>query len=109
MKKKKPRSNTVNILGTQYQIITDVDGTLLPQGWVGSCDVVTKTITLKFFAEGELGFEHCEKYLRHELIHAFFYESGLDEYYQNEMLTDWLAMQFPKLADVMRNMQTRNI
>lgn len=42
------------------------------------------------------------KVIRHEIIHAFIIESGLWEccsWAQNEELTDWIARQFPKIAD----------
>ena len=38
--------------------------------------------------------------LRHEIVHAFFLESGLgseSDYAQNEELVDWIARQGPKL------------
>jgi len=38
--------------------------------------------------------------IRHELIHAFLFKSGLDacaEWARNEEMVDWLAIQFPKL------------
>lgn len=37
---------------------------------------------------------------RHELIHAFLYECGLNDssdWARNEELIDWLAIQFPKI------------
>lgn len=37
--------------------------------------------------------------LRHEIVHAFFFESGLggeSDYAQNEELVDWIARQGPK-------------
>ena len=37
---------------------------------------------------------------RHEIVHAFFFESGLgceSDYAQNEELVDWIARQGPKL------------
>lgn len=40
------------------------------------------------------------KVIRHELIHAFIYESGLsneNKWAENEELVDWIAIQFPKL------------
>jgi hypothetical protein len=47
---------------------------------------------------------YCKKVLRHEIIHAFMYESGLWEnshdvegWAQNEEMTDWIAIQFPKM------------
>lgn len=40
----------------------------------------------------------------HEIIHAFFYESGVwnhsgcsDAWGQDETITDWIAIQFPKI------------
>lgn len=44
--------------------------------------------------------------LRHEIIHAFMYESGLQqnwqhkEYGQKETVVDWIASQYPKLKSV---------
>ena len=92
---KQKQSKTVSVLGTEYKIVFDMDGTILPKDIVARCDTCTKTIYLTPFEE-----EHTHRlnYLRHELIHAFFYESGLNEFYQDERLTDWIAMQFPKLA-----------
>lgn len=34
------------------------------------------------------------------MIHAFFDESGLESYSDNEELVDWLAVQIPKINDV---------
>ena len=39
--------------------------------------------------------------MRHELIHAFLFESGLAEnsnWARNEEMVDWIARQFPKMA-----------
>ena len=38
--------------------------------------------------------------MRHEIIHAFFSEAGLDDYSDNEQLVNWLAIQIPKMNDV---------
>ena len=51
---------------------------------------------------------YYRKVTRHEVIHAFLYESGLDtdSHYQiggwavNEEMVDWIAIQLPKIADV---------
>jgi hypothetical protein len=49
--------------------------------------------------------------LRHEIIHAFLYESGLDSNSQgtdswarNEEMTDWLAIQSPKIFRVFKDL-----
>ena len=44
--------------------------------------------------------EFMNQTLRHELVHAFFFENGLAGECQtanNEMFVDWLALQAPKL------------
>jgi hypothetical protein len=38
--------------------------------------------------------------LRHEIIHAFFKESGLWKYGNREELVDWFAIQYPKISKV---------
>lgn len=73
----------------------------------GYCDKTTKTIVIaKEDTESELGnYEvYLKKVLRHEIIHAFLFESGLaenyqhaDQYGQEETMVDWIAIQFPKL------------
>lgn len=56
--------------------------------------------------ECEVGeFEVYQKsIIRHEIIHAFMYESGLDANFEHanqfgheETIIDWIAIQFPKL------------
>ena len=54
--------------------------------------------------------ERMRKTLRHEIIHAFLYESGLhdnsikisDGWATNEEMVDWLAIQSPKIYKAMK-------
>lgn len=42
-----------------------------------------------------------KRVMRHEIIHAFFYESGLDvesSWGTDGTLVDWIALQFPKVV-----------
>lgn len=44
--------------------------------------------------------EYIKSTVRHEMVHAFMFESGLNaesEWAQNEELVDWIALQAPKL------------
>lgn len=50
--------------------------------------------------------------MRHEIVHAYLYESGLAEnslsvanWATNEEMVDWIARQFPKIK---RTMETLN-
>lgn len=44
--------------------------------------------------------EYKKKVIRHELVHAFLFESGLScnsDWADNEEMVDWIAAQFPKM------------
>lgn len=74
----------------------------------GVCNFYDKTIMIRPIS-GMLDETHpihekksrYEEVLRHELIHAFLYESGADEYARDEQLVDILSIQFPKIICVM--------
>ena len=49
--------------------------------------------------------------LRHEIIHAFLNESGLKDNFEHtshagheETMVDWIAIQFPKIATVYKEL-----
>jgi hypothetical protein len=51
-----------------------------------------------------------KKQLRHEIIHAFLYESGLGpnfEHYKQfgheETIVDWFAIQYPKIEEAFKS------
>jgi hypothetical protein len=96
----------VNVLGTEYLIIKSnplSDPKLNNND--GYCDHTTKTIVIDTFQETETSLGDLDDYekqvIRHELIHAFLYESGLDgcSWAKNEEIVDWIAVQFPKLQN----------
>lgn len=76
---------------------------------MGYCDksskkivVTTENLELENFAE------YQKKCLRHEIVHAFMYESGLAENWehknfgQEETVVDWVAIQFQKLLEIFK-------
>lgn len=94
---------TVNILGTEYKVIRkpfkdkDIDG---------YCDYTSREIRIRDDNVNEVGDfdELMRKQLRHEIIHAFLAESGLQSNYEHykqfgheETIVDWFAIQFPKM------------
>ena len=92
----------VNVLGTEYEIITD--DSIISSGVDGLCKSYNKEIVIR--SKGEMLCSEDSKaikelrykeVLRHELVHAFFDESGLDDYSNNEQLVNWIAVQFPKM------------
>ena len=107
-----------NVLGTEYEIILGNSNDYPHLEEVdGYCDTSIKKIVVKDFegykdepsALGDL-----EKYKiqvqRHELIHAFLYESGLSvcsnsEWATNEEMVDYFAIQFPKIVEVFKELK----
>lgn len=99
----------VNVLGTIYKIYertVEEDYNLNEAS--GYCDKTTKTIVvLKESDRTTLSISDFEvfkkKCIRHEIVHAFMFESGLHENWehprwgQDETTVDWIACQFPKL------------
>ena len=56
--------------------------------------------------------EYKKVVIRHEIIHAFLYESGLEgntnkskNWSQNEEMVDWIAIQFPKILKVFKELE----
>ena len=99
----------LNILGTDYtiEILSAADDAYLREKECdGYCDKTSKRIVVR--AEDETNeLENYDVYkktcLRHEIIHAFLFESGLqqnfkhDQWGHDETMIDWVAVQFPKL------------
>ena len=97
----------INVLGTEYSLIIDKSDYLKNINADGEHREYEKTITIRQlsgFLDRESTPEAKEvrkkEVLRHEIIHAFFSESGLDNYNGDEQLVNWLAIQFPKMQKV---------
>lgn len=97
---------TVDILGTKYSVsfIAEEKEPRL-KGCDGFCDETTKEIVVENYKRGESGNKgklelQEKKNLRHEIVHAFLFESGLaenSEWAYNEEMVDWIAKQGPKI------------
>lgn len=95
----------IDILGIEYTLTEATESTdPALVGKDGYCDTSTKMCVVDKMnnnspdAKKNLP-EYKKSVKRHELIHAFLYESGLDvcSWANNEETIDWLAIQFPKL------------
>jgi len=102
----------IKVLGTEYEVITNATADNYPnlKGNDGYTDFSVKKIVIAKFEKDENSLEDLEIYskevLRHEIVHAFMYESGLNSnssYARNEELIDWIAIQFPKMLEVFNN------
>ena len=98
------------ILGTLYKIkyknLKDAD-------YDGYCDYTSRTIMVR--ADNYYNVEDFQrlqnKQLRHEIIHAFLAESGLQSNFEHttkwgheETMVDWIAIQFPKLLEAYKEL-----
>ena len=111
---------TINVLGTEYEVVFknyDELAIFEDKEWEAYCDSISKKIVIgniKTFPGYEKETEDycrkCEKEtLRHEIIHAFLNESGLESctlklsggWAKNEEMVDWIALQFPKIMAAM--------
>ena len=95
----------VNVLGTEYNLIesNEANDERL-KGKDGYCDTTTKECVVdEMQGTGPDMKKNLQEYKkavkRHELIHAFLHESGLDicSWAENEEMVDWIAIQFPKM------------
>ena len=99
----------VNILGQDYQFLIDVNGKTRELNAAGLCEFLSKEIVVDDF-ESEVGdLKNIEEYrkrtIRHEMIHAFLYESGLNansSWARNEEMIDFFAIQLPKIVKAMK-------
>lgn len=104
---KKMDSIKVNVLGTDYDVVMctlSMDEHY--KSFDGYCDSMTyddKSMQL-----------HELKNLRHELVHAFLYESGLGydsnsvgSWATNEEMVDWFAIQMPKIMEAYESVYLR--
>lgn len=99
----------ISILGTEYEIILEAKEEDYPKlkKCAGYTDFSIKQIVVAKFESDDMSVAdlkiYSKKVLRHEIIHAFMYESGLNEnsdWATNEELIDWIALQFEKMLFV---------
>lgn len=96
----------INILGADYTVtLATEQAEPRLEGCDGFCDETTREIIVENYKRGLPGSKgklelQEQKNIRHEIIHAFLFESGLAEnsdWAQNEEMVDWIAKQGPKL------------
>jgi len=96
----------LNILGTEYdyqEIPAKEDIGL--GNCNGYCDKYKKIIRIdNDYNENVAGaikdFDSFKKKVkRHEILHGYLHESGMDRWSDDELFIDWIAVQFPKLLE----------
>ena len=107
----------VNILGSEWSVVTSdqsKDEYLKQVG--GYCDYTANTVVYE--PHPRMDSSECESFtapdvenrriVRHELIHAFLFESGMADdatWPVNEAMVDFFARQFPKLLKAFQEVE----
>ena len=106
---KRESGKIVHILGTEYKILVlEEDDYRCNKDADGWCDSSTKEILIFNYSQDVDSkrdlVAYQKKVIRHEIVHAFLYESGLDinslsggAWAKNEEMVDWMAVQVPKI------------
>lgn len=113
------KNTKINVLGMEYRIEThkvSEDSYLEENKLAGYCGEEDKLIVVADMSEEKYftGMDektqeaYWKKTLRHEIMHAFFNESGLSDssnqyggaWAKNEEMVDWFAIQSPKIFKV---------
>lgn len=106
---------TVNILGAEYKIehLKREEDKMFKNGEAdGYCDSSSKRIVLRMEDDMDNLDDYSvylKKLTRHEIIHAFLFESGLGSNFQHkewgheETMVDWIAYQFPKMLQAFKD------
>lgn len=116
----------IDVLGTEYEIIRRdyEDEAAFLNGAAGYCDFAGKRIilgnlcTFPVHKDSLLSerFYYEKAGLRHEIVHAFLYESGLDAdsfardggWARNEEMIGWFSLQGPKIYKVWNELEIMN-
>lgn len=97
---------TIRILGTEYSVEYKKMG---DANYDGICDSTSKEIAIRSDNVSGVGnMKELQKIsLRHEVIHAFMFESGLgfswqhpEEFGHDETTVDWFARMYDKIKEV---------
>ena len=105
----------INVLGTEYKIEKrKKEDDVNLQECDGYTDTSIKLIVIEDMQQEQGSKSDLEYYaktiIRHELIHAFLFESGMDSnahncdigWARNEEMVDWFAIQFPKILEAFK-------
>lgn len=109
----------INVLGTDYRIFKHrQEENKRLSNKDGFCDPYAKEIVVLKCEDNKDDIDSARnlkfyenKILRHEIIHAFLYESGLDinshdieQWARDEEIVDWIAIQFSKIAKIFQEL-----
>lgn len=112
-------TKTINILGSEWTIEYKNDDPAFEDayGYSESCErkIAIKNVAVDDSPMGlslQAQYANQKRVLRHEIVHAFLSESGLedsslstDNWATNEEMVDWFARQSPKIYKVYKELK----
>ncbi len=106
-----------DVLGSKWTLwFEDESSSPRYQKHNGWCDNSTKQCHVCYRTKNEMmpenPYEFYNSIARHEIIHAFLYESGIvnaaiirtNKWCKDEMMIDWMAAQMPKIYEVFKQL-----
>ena len=93
--KKKPFT-IVNVMGTQYKVYVDNEDN---NPYLKNASAFVATELKRIYLDETVHQTSLSRTIKHELVHAFLIESGLDieTWANNEEIVDWIALQLDKI------------
>lgn len=94
----------VDILGTEYKILELEDEKFEKNDADAFCEWWKKEIHLKkgIEVESDTSMLNLASYkdnvIRHEIVHAFLFESGMCNYERDENIVEWIARNVDKIS-----------
>lgn len=110
---------TVDILGSQWKIkyVDDDPAFTMANGYANEAarEIVIENVKMKndpLSYDMQSQYNNQKRVLRHELIHAYLFESGLgdssnscDAWAVNEEMVDWFARTIPKMTETFKELK----
>lgn len=90
------KSEVINIKGTDYKIVF--------QDYLCGSLGVTRPVAKEIFIENSDNIDDLKDTIAHELIHAYFYECGLQQYFDDEILVTWLGKHIFKISETVESL-----
>ena len=85
----------VDIKGQPYKLVFKNECFMVDNDvCLGLTNKYSKEITINVSEDTDY-----KRTMLHELMHAYFWESGLSSYCSDETLVDWLALQLPQISN----------
>lgn len=100
----------MNILGTEYKLIIDTEycANAFADGITERYERKIYMRNVRDMLEKDAPIQAKQKRynetLRHEIVHAFLFEAGLEAYGCDETLVQWLAAKMPQVTNCLKEM-----